>query len=365
MASRSKSKAISPWNKASPTRNRAKNGPSANKSFMRTAMEKLRKQRANEECGENELATMAKDLIDQQCIMDIHFSEIVHHPVAERVDEKLEEQESEFVTSEEQDASKNRSIWRVEDTAKLEVKLLLRSIDTQAPRFARTAASLLQMEYGPLHTSLLINDTVLLEWNTSSLVVPERYDGINQHYPIMTSALHRVSAVSLIKYNPDDELDLIFEAARGKIEMLNALIKVISRYNGQYYYHAMSRNCQTFVIDALKAMGCKNLPQFQGSLHRYYQSLKAGSCQPEFENHEELDQYVRDNVLNPPEGQHMSAQEKEYLLGQYFLYHIPGMTESEEPELWKCPVRKCEMSNLERHIDEQSMILHRFLKIED
>lgn len=295
--------------------------------------------------------------------MNKYFSEIAYELAAQRVDEKMQERDSEFVTSNEVDASRERSIWRVEDTAKLEVKLLLRRIDTQMTGFARTAASILRMEYGPLHTSLLINNEVLLEWNTSSLVEPERYDGVNQHYPIMTSALHRVSTVSLIKYDPKDEMDLIFKATSSKLEMLKALVKVIARYNGQYLYHAISRNCQTFVIDALKAMGCENPPQFQGNLKDYFENLKAGNCQPQFDDHHALDLYVRENVTNPQVPGQLSSQEKEYLLGQYFLYHIPGMTESENPEEWQCPVHNCEMENLERNIDEQSMIMHQFLQI--
>lgn len=364
MASKSKSKAISPWNKRNGGENRANPRPTINRSFQRTAMDKLRRNRFYADRGENELATLAKELTDQESIMNVYFSEILYQPVAERVDEKMEEQEAEFVTSSEENASRERSIWRVEDTAKLEIKLLLRNIDTEMPGIARKAAALLRMEYGPLHTSLLINNTVLLEWNTGSLVEPERYDGINQHYPIMTSAIHRVSTVSLIKYDPKDELELMFEATRSKLDMLKALVKVISRYNGQYIYHAISRNCQTFVIDALKAMGCENPPTFQGNLHAYFENLKAGDCQPQFDNHRALDQYVREYVTDP-QAEGLSSQEKEYLLGQYFLYHIPGMTEVENLEEWQCPVENCQMENLEMKIDEETMILHRFLRIQD
>ena len=262
--------------------------------------------------------------------------------------------------------SYNRSVFRVEDTARLEVKLLLRRIESPMAGVARTAASLLQMEYGPLHTSLLVNDSVLLEWNTGSLVVPEHYNGNNQQYPIMTSALHRINEVSLIRYDPKDELDLMFEAARSKLDMINALIKVISQYNGQYFYHAISRNCQTFVIDALTAMGCKDPPTFRGNLDAYFRDLKAGRSQPEFASHEALDEHVKRRVTGrDARGAELSAQDKEYLLGQYFLFHIPAMTEAEEPETWDCPVRSCEMKNLESHIEEQSMILHRFLRIHD
>lgn len=353
--------------------NRARSSAIPNKSFQRTAIEKLRKHPScleieyGADYGENEIATMAKNLTDPDTIMCTHFSQMVHHPVSVKFDEQMEEAESELVTSAEEDARKERSIWRVEDAAKLEVKLLLRKIDSLMPGVTRTAASLLKMQYGPLHASLLINDELLLEWNTGSLVVPERYDGDNQRYPIMTSALHRVNRVSMIKYDEKDELNLIFEATRSKLDMLNGLIKIISRYNGQYFYNAISRNCQTFVIDALNAMGCENAPKFEGNLQRYFQNLKAGrDYQPEFDGHNELDLHVRENVINPqPQAAQVSTQEKEYLLGQYFMFHIREMTEAEEPDLWECPIRDCQIKNLERNTDKQSMIMHRFLNIKE
>ena len=347
-----------------------------NKSFQRTAIEKLRKHPScleieygdDYEYGENEIATMAKGLTDPETIMYTHFSQMIHHPVAVKFDEQMEEAESELVTSAEEDARRKRSIWRVEDAAKLEVKLLLREIDSQLPVITRTAASLLNMEYGPLHASLLINDELLLEWNTGSLVVPERYNGDSQRYPIITSATHRVSRVSMIKYDEKDELNLIFEATRSKLDMLNGLIKIISRYNGQYFYSAISRNCQTFVIDALRAMGCENPPKFEGNLQRYFKSLKAGlgEYQPEFDGHDELDRHVKETIINPQHGAGaVSTQEKEYLLGQYFIFHIREMTEAEEPDTWECRKRECQMKNLEANIDEQSMTMHRFLNIKE
>ena len=367
MASRYKSN-ISPWNKNRRWEAEPKSKPPVyNKSFERTAISKLKKlpDPSYREYGENQVALEAKDLIDPTSIMDRYFSEIVHNLLEERVDEKLQEEaNSEFVTSVEKEAGRERSKWRVEDAAKLEVKLLLRQCNgASMGRLARTAASLLHMEYGPLHTSLLINNSILLEWNTCSLVIPERYDGANQHYPLMTTAFQRTDHVSLIRYNPEDEVDLMFQATKSKLDILKALIDVISQYNGLYYYHTISRNCQRFVIDALKAMGCKNPPKFEGNLQAYFERLKAGSCQPEFTNHEELDHYVIANVLNSQNERPLSSQEKEYLLGQYFMFHVPNMTEDEQPERWRCPERDCQMNKLEEHLEEEKMIMHQFLHV--
>lgn len=336
-----------------------------NKSWQRQAVEKLRKHPSAAEWGHNQLVIEAKDLTDHDSIMNMYFSDILHHQVADRVDEQLLEGRADFVTTVEVEASRERSRWRVEDTAMVEVKLLLKKIDTPLPRFANTAASILRMQYGPLHTSLLINNEILLEWNTGSLVMPERYNGLNQRYPIMTSVLRRVNTVSLIKYDTKDETELLFQAAMSKLDILNGLVRVIAQYNGQYFYNAISRNCQTFVIDALKAMGCKNPPDFQGNLRTYFENLRAGRCQRSYADHAALDRYVEERVINAPEGRALSTQEKEYLLGQYFLFHINGLTEAEQPEVWVCPIQNCQMGNLETLIGEEALCMHQFLRIEN
>lgn len=371
MSSRSRSKAISPWiDKGNPGKPPGERGGRSvpNKSWQRTAMEKLRKHPMTAGWGNNQLVMEAKDLTDYDSIMERHFSEIFHNHVAQRVDEQLQEDRGEFVTTTEEQAGIRRSIWRVEDVAKLKIKLLLKRIDTPLPGFASRAASILQMAYGPLHTSLLINDEILLEWNTGSMVIPEVYDSIDRHqrYPIATSVLHRVSSVSLISYDAKDETELMFQAATSKYDILYALVQVIAQYNGQYMYHAISRNCQNFVIDALKAMGCENPPQFQGNLGNYFRSLKAGRRQQDYEDHATLDHYVEERVLNLRPGREpLSTQEKEYLLSQYFMLHMSQITEAEQPKRWVCHERNCQMANLEELIDEEAMTMHKFLHIEN
>lgn len=108
----SKSKAISPWNKDN--KERASSGKSSgsvpNKSWQRTAMEKLRKHPSSDDWGHNQLAMEAKDLTDHDSIMSTYFSEILHHQVLERVEEQQQEREAEFVTSTEVQASRERYV---------------------------------------------------------------------------------------------------------------------------------------------------------------------------------------------------------------------------------------------------------------
>lgn len=326
-----------------------------------SAIKKLKKIPAYQDFGENEYADKARDLTDKDCIMSRYFSAISTGLAEIRIDEKFEEGKTQLLTSAESKAAEERATWRVEDAAKFDVKLLLRHINTSMAGLTRQGAKLLKLWYGPLHTALLINGTVVLEWNTSSLVIPEEYD--DMCYPIVTSVLHQESQVATPADIKKEEIDLIFTATERKMDILNALVRVISRYNGQYIYSAIKKNCQHFVIEALEEMGCENVPRFQGELGKYYKKLEAGRAGTDFDDdHEKLDKYVTDNIL-VGENKKLSTQHKEYLLSQYFEFHIKGMTSSPNPEEWVCSLgASCRLSELENCIDQEAMLMYKFVR---
>ena len=354
---------ISPWRyKDTGRRSNARRKPATSSSFQMFAIKKLKDHPDYQDCGGNEAAETARDLTDRECITNRFFSAISTGLAEIRIDEKIEEGNTELVTSAERKAAEERSTWRVEDTAKFEVKLLLRHIATPMAGLMRTGAKLLKLWYGPLHSALLINDTIFLEWNTSSFVIPEEYDE-NLNYPIVTSVLHQESQIAAPKDIRTDEIDLIFTATEKKQEILNALVRVIARYNGQFIYNAIRKNCQHFVTEALEEMGCKNVPKFEGELKEYYKKLEAGRAGTDFEdNHGNLDKYVADNIL-VEENQKLSTQHKEYLLSQYFEFHIKEMTSSPNPEEWTCSFgASCMLAELENCIDQEAMLMHKFIR---
>lgn len=330
------------------------------KSCVPEVIKKLRRHPDyQDECFENHLKTEAEDLTDAERIMEHFFSSITHEMVHNRIKQK--EAESELETSQ---VRRARAIHRVEEVAQFQVKLLLRYVDkrTSPPKFIGKLASALQMEYGPLHASLLINNELLLEWNSTSLVIPKFIEPHSTDTgPVLVSAT--VQDVMQIQrqlsgpFEAYDEVELIFDAACEKSKLLYNLAKVIARYNSSYYYDVIFRNCQNFVLDALTAIGCENKPEFKGNLRQYFTHLKTeGRVKAAFETHQELDAYVRQYHTT------LTQENLEFLLAQYYLLHMQKVMRSTDLADWNCTDADCMMEFLEAKIDEKSMAMHRFLQ---
>lgn len=315
---------------------------------------------------ENQLRDEAEDLVNPDRIMSRFFSTMTYDRVHEIIKEQENDHTSELLTTYDRSARNIRSMHRVEDVAKFQVKLLLRYVDKQmaSPKFIGKIASALQMEYGPLHASLLINNELLLEWNSSSLVVPKFVDPdmVSENTgPVLISATvsdHKQMRCQLSKpFEAYNEVELIFDAASEKIELLHNLARVIARYNSLYFYDVIFRNCQNFVLDALEAIGCKNKPQFDGNLKDYFSHLKKeGRVRANFETHDQLNAYVTEHHAQ------LTQENMEYLLAQYFLFHMGNVLRSGDLQDWNCKDQDCMMEYLEAKIDEKLMIMNRYLR---
>lgn len=308
----------------------------------------------------NQLKTEAEELTTAQSVMDRFFSSIIHDMVHERIKENEMDSTTDLTTTYERGKKTNRKIGIVESIARLQVKLLLRYTDnaSQPSKLIGRLASAFQMEYGPLHASLLINNEILLEWNASSLVIPKFIDP--RTGPVLVSATvqdHTRPQHQLSKpFEAYDEIELIFDAARKKGELLHDLARVIARYNSSYYYDVIFRNCQNFVLDALTAIGCKNKPEFSGNLREYFTHLKReGKVKADFETHAELDEFVKENHTK------LSPANMEYILAQYCVFHTHSASATKSGTI-ACRETDCMVEFLEAKIDHGMLIMHRFLR---
>ena len=123
----------------------------------------------------------------------------------------------------------------------------------------------LSFNYGAKHVSLTVGD-VVLEWGKESLVVPhlefeQNESSLNSESRDITAlSHHNAEAAAALEMEPrllpiEDEVEHLFYRTSEKREVFKRLAEVISRYNRTYYCDLLFRNCQTFVIDALKAVG--------------------------------------------------------------------------------------------------------------
>ncbi len=296
----------------------------------------------------------AKELTDP---VELHvvFSHLIDDRFADQVSQiGLEATETdhgkEFVSSKEVKAAKGRAVMQFEIATKMPIKLHLTELSREnllpkpfMDRFTRA----LSMAYGPLHAALVIGD-VTLEWNDTSLVVPKRgvtepdlQMDISENTAAMKSITRKEvdmkAAVDSLNYKK--QMELVYYTTVSQAKMIRDLIEVISKYNRLYTYQVFRRNCQTFVVDAMRAMGITELPKMTGKLKEYFNELRKGRkhVPDEFQTHEELDQYVKDSQ-STGEFANLTQHDKEYLLCLYFKFHLEDLgDEGDEDELCRFP----------------------------
>ena len=169
---------------------------------------------------------------------------------------------------------------------------------------ANIFASMLEMRFGPLHAALQVEE-VMLKWNDTSPVSPYLCDAedrimeldMQKHSKwVEYTAKHHPKirkAAQCLDYS--EHIELTYKVASEKKNLIDALIAVIIKYNKYYYYNLFDRNCQHFVLDALKALEVNIPKELPGGLREYYTALVKGrtpSVPSKFKTHADLDKYV-------------------------------------------------------------------------
>lgn len=333
-------------------------------SYVPGVMRKLRKMSQFKTAEDNQVRHEAEDLSNPVRIVERYFSSITYHLYHEKFKEMNKDLDKDLTSTLEKRLHTLKSIKRVEEVAHFQVKLLLRYVDSRRmqPEVVGRIAAALHMEYGPLHAFLLINDEILVQWNDSSVIIPEI---VNPETDIVKLAEARVQDLIPIQrqlsgpYHSYSEVELVFDAASQKLDLINKLAGVIAKYNNNFTYDLIFRNCQTFVIDALTELGCKKKPQFGGKMQEYFTHLRTkGKPMVEFETHEQLDDYIEKHIAD------LSTDNMEYFLAQYFLFHTNDMLREGVPEAWQCHRIKCMVDFLEIKISEKSLLMPRFLRFQ-
>ena len=318
---------------------------------------------------------VAEHLISKKDISD-YFSHLVDHAASVAIEENLSEEKCEFTSTYEESMAKERGEQRFTKLCDLPLKLILTPLCVGG-RVVSKFASLLEMQFGPLHAALQVGD-VILEWNDSSLLVPhfaEHNDKLMKtdvrhltNWVNFTSGEEPSVREAIHSLDYRKQIELIYKVTAEKQRLIDKLVDVILMYNRQYYYDVIRRNCQHFVIDALKALGVSEAIEFTGGLGEYFNALKRGrsnALHAKFSNHVHLDTYVRE-MEQSGDISKLTKDDLEYLLAHYFQYHLEQKTqlqqdddEEEELSKWCCEVKGCCMERLEKRIDFESRI-HNF-----
>lgn len=315
----------------------------------------------------------ATRLIDPQYMWEF-FSGVIIDPAVDAVFENVEEEKADFIVSQEFRQATARSEHRFANVCHLPLKLILIPLK-RARGLANTFASLLEMQFGPLHAALQVGN-VVLEWNDSSLVRPHlcKYEDqvmevdMQRHSKWVQYTNQHQSEIQRAANELDftEQIELVYMVTSKKKQLIDALIEVITRYNKLYYYHLINRNCQHFVSDALKALEVEQPTAFTGGLKRYFDKLVKGRTPmiPErFKTHQDLDAYImqiqRKNLIAK-----IPQQDLEFLLTLYFRFHLESKKllgkNPQALEEWKCQEENCQMNALEQVIELDSLQLHGF-----
>ena len=323
--------------------------------------------------GDNEIRELAENLTDENK-MEEYFSHILN--IDGHLQEVEREASQEFTSTYERQAADKRASTRLGEAADFQVHLILTPLQNGANRIISKFSTALALEYGPLHASLIVDDTVL-EWNTSSLIIP--------HYttpctPVMKMCIEPSrmpesdlgsgtqileTSVHTLPASPDvpqkkklcNEIDLAFDITASKHAIISKLIAVAVDYNRYKIYNVFTRNCQNFVRDAMAKIGVTELPQLGGGqLKEYFERVKkAKHIKLDFETHQMLDDHVAQNTSAD-----MSVGDLEFLLCQYFQFHTLSVMNCDNQSKWECEEPNCKMAELESCIDKKALQLSCF-----
>ena len=319
---------------------------------------------------------VAQHLISKEQIMSVCFGSLVERLAKTAIEENLTEEKCDFTTSYEESKAQERCENHFTKLYDLPLKLILTPLRVKG-RIISKFASLLEMQFGPLHVALQVGN-VILEWNDTSLVVPHSAEHDDQL--MKTDVRHLTDWVSFTSkevprvreaiwtLDYQKQIELIYHVTAEKRRLLDNLVEVIVTYNRQCYYDLIRRNCQHFVTDALKSLGVSKPVEFTGGLGEYFQALKCGkshSLHAKFTDHSHLDRYVME-IEQTGAMDKLSMNDLEYLLAQYFRYHLEQKSrfqlDNKDAELseWCCEIKDCHMEMLERRIHFESLRIHNF-----
>ena len=333
-------------------------------AYLPKVVKKVKKHPDFRDLSDDEAREKAKQLTE---VSELHadFSHLLDMQFEEQVCQTRDEADrlhygGKLANEPEREDARIRAAERLKRVSEMPIKLQLSELKREfiPMRFAVDQfAKLFAAKYGLMHAALVVGD-VTLEWNESSLVVPEHevYDpNIEMDIRGDTAAMKAIAArepamqaaVKNINYNT--QMEHIYTATVDRAKMIEALKEVIATYNKYYHYDMITRNCQTFVIEAMQAMGIKEPPKLTGRLKEYYLELRKGKqkAPDDFKTHEELDQYIRKSQ-STGEFDQLTQHDKEFLLCLYFKFHLETLEEDKGED---CKVHDCMKGELEKAID--------------
>lgn len=330
-----------------------------------TVVEKLKRhpEFKNESIGA--LILQARTLSNPQFIRDqfSYLLDSINNIVIQTGTEN--DEPDQLTTSFDAKAARRKDQQNLANAMNIPVKLVLQKLRHRRPPLANKLSQLIGLEYGPLHSRLQVGE-ITIEWGNEGLVIPTMVPYLpgefemqvpkeNQWYD-QAKELTKALGDAEKRQDQEEKFDIVFTSMAEKFQLIDRLVDVIVRYNCEKSYNVFKCNCQHFTRDALVALGYKDPIKFTGKMGSYFEQLKRGklTVPKEYSTHEALDEYVENNL------QHLTLPDMEYLLCQYFKYHLPHLEKVADGYLddWNCTIKTCQSETLDSMVRERSSFGH-------
>ena len=249
---------------------------------------------------------------------------------------------------------------RVKDLTSFPVRLYLFPLPQDNMVGRNSYASMLEKKFGPMLASLQIGNT-MLEWTPHHLVIPHykipEQPALITNFTEMASQLQdqakqrRARSGSVV-----GQVDLMLEVSKSVYDVIKTIIKVIVTWNRFNYYNISSRNSQDFAQHVMKMLGITDIPLSGLALNALQEKLRndvQSTTRTVFGNHAFLDDYVRQRIHE------LRTREMEYLLTEYYRFHLQAREGHAGAESWTCEEPNCRMQSLEQNIngEENELLL--------
>ena len=311
---------------------------------------KLRRQPMFEELSQDEIERTSEILGEIEPFRQRYFSNLIE-VTSTKVIREVNHDQLHAASVSRRDL-KQRSNMRFEQLLDVKMQLLLRASNQQRSWFRFLSST-------PLHCALQVGEYVF-EWNESSLVIPVDVSSAHDE-PVLFSPIQErsewFSSVqsdkrkikdSISKNDYEMQIDLHFKWTEAKEQIILAFVDKVIQFNRYKTYHSRNCNSQSFVNEAMVALGIKTPPKLSSTIKEHVNELGRGMARRELKgisSHDSLDAAV--NSHSPS----LSKLEVEYLMAHYLLFHMDDFERRRQPDKkWECPFVTCKLSVLEEKL---------------
>lgn len=147
-----------------------------------------------------------------------------------------------------------------------------------------------------------------------------------------------------------EELTEYVQLSLSKMLLIDKLVNIIVQYNKRYYYHSITRNCQTFVVDVLQSFGVWENFKFGDKLEQYLENLNKGRKEV-YKSHKSINDRVK-YLMVSGEINEISYDEARYLRSLYTIFHLEEASKMTTASPVVCSDHECLLTELEKRINE-------------